>query len=88
MPQSWTVLGYDTFSDEYYHLEGTYSNKGEAFKAARKFLEELERTQPSEGSGGQVEGGIQDHVYILSPEGIRIRVLRSEKEQDSLLAYA
>jgi len=86
MPQNWTVLGYDTFSEEYYHLPGTYPNKETALKAGRKYLEELEETQPSESSGGQ--DGIQDHVYVVSPEGIRIRVLWSESEQDSLLGYA
>jgi hypothetical protein len=84
--KKWTLLGYDTFSDEYYHLGGTYPNKEEALKAARKYLEELEKLQPSKESGGQSELGIQDHVYIISPEGLRIRVLEAS-EQDSLVGY-
>jgi tetratricopeptide (TPR) repeat protein len=72
--QNWIVLGYDVFSNEYYHISRTCSTEEEALKEARKYLEELEELQPSKDSGGQSVGGIQDHVFIVSPEGVRTRV--------------
>jgi hypothetical protein len=73
----WTLQGYDTFeggSDAYYRLDGEYGSEAEARAAAGKQLEELEKSQPSETSGGQ-DGGIQDQVYIVSPEGKRTRFM-------------
>jgi len=40
-----------------------------ALEAGRAYLAELERLQPSEQSGGQRSGGIQDHVYVVRPDG-------------------
>ena len=85
--KKWALLGYDTFSDEFYHIEGSYDTSEQALKAARDRLKELEELQPTEESGGQSENGIQDHVFVVSPEGLRIRVLE-EREQNSLVAYA
>lgn len=84
--KKWTLLGYDTLSDEVYHLPGKFDSEEEALKAARERLKKLEELQPSKDSGGQSEMGIQDHVYIVSPESIRIRVLE-KGNQDSLAAY-
>ena len=58
---------YDTFAGEAYPLEGEFSTEQDAIAAARARLEELERTQPSESSGGQ--DGIQDRVYVVRPDG-------------------
>lgn len=76
---TWKLSGYDTFSGEGYSL---YDDKGKplafpslakAQTAAKLRLEELERTQPSASSGGQGGFGIQDRVYIETPEGDMIR---------------
>ncbi len=72
----WKLKGYDTFeggSDAFYTLEGEYTNEAAAKKAARSRLKELERTQPSHQSGGQ--GGIQDQVYIVRPDGTKYRFM-------------
>lgn len=50
---AWKLEGYDTFSNEYYPLEGTYPTEIGARRAAQLRYEELERTQPTESSGGQ-----------------------------------
>jgi DNA-directed RNA polymerase subunit RPC12/RpoP len=68
----WKLKGYDTFEEKYYNLPGEHNNKEEAEKAAQSYLQELESTQPSATSGGQ--SGIQDQVYIVSPEGEERRV--------------
>ena len=63
----WKLEGYDTFEGSYYPLEGEYDSEAQAEDAARSRLIHLEKTQPSSSSGGQ--GGIQDRVYIVNPEG-------------------
>ncbi len=68
----WELEGYDTFSEEYYPLDGEYPDEASAEKAAQARLEELEKSQPSTQSGGQ--GGIQDRVYVVKPNGARYRV--------------
>lgn len=65
--------GYDTFEGESYPLEGEYQTEQEAVNAARQRLKQLEIDQPSDSSGGQ-HGGIQDRVYVIHPNGNRIRV--------------
>ncbi len=70
----WSLQGYDTFEggpDAYYPLEGKFDGESAAQAAARCRLANLEKTQPKESSGGQ--GGIQDHVYIVKPDGSRYR---------------
>ena len=68
----WRLEGYDTFSTEWYDLEGYYPTEGSAIEAAKARLEELETTQPSASSGGQ--DGIQDQVFVIRPDGTRFRV--------------
>ena len=46
IPQVIRLEGYDTFSDEWYPLDGTYQTREQALGAARERLRELERTQP------------------------------------------
>ena len=69
----WKLEGYDIFSREDYPLPGEYDTEDSAITAAKKRLEDLERTQPSESSGGQ--DGIQDQVYLIRPDGTKFRVL-------------
>ena len=71
--KKWKLEGYDTLESEYYPLEGEYDTREEAEIAAIKRLKYLEELQPSESSGGQTEEGIQDRVYLVSPNGERIR---------------
>jgi hypothetical protein len=69
----WKLEGYDTFSEEEYPLPGEHDTEDAAIAAAQERLADLERTQPSESSGGQ--DGIQDRVYVIRPDGERFRVL-------------
>lgn len=69
----WTLEGYDTFSEEAYLLDGSFSSEEAAQKAAKARIEELEKTQPTESTGGQ--DGIQDRVYIIRPDGSKYRFL-------------
>lgn len=75
----WTLQGYDTFDREHYSLPGHFGSEPEATEAARARLAGLERTQPSSASGGQ--DGIQDHVYVVRPDGSRFRVLETSWRQ-------
>jgi hypothetical protein len=72
LANSYRLRGYDTFSGDYYELGGEYATYPEALAAARKRLEELEVEQPSAESGGQ--DGIQDQVFLVSPDGKHERV--------------
>lgn len=65
----WRLKGLDTFEGEYYDIPGEYDSQAEVEKAARDKLNELEKTQPAATSGGQGFGGIQDRVFIVTPEG-------------------
>jgi len=82
-------MGHDAFSDEWYELgdisvingrstldgmKPGYGTPQEALADAQRRLEDLERAQPSPSSGGQGPGGIQDHVYLVHPDGRRERV--------------
>lgn len=69
----WKLEGYDTFSEEWYPLSGEYSDEKDAIDAATKQLEDLEKIQPTETSGGQKLSGIQDRIYIIRPDGTRYR---------------
>lgn len=73
MKKIWRLIGYDTFSNEWYDLDGSYRSLAAVEKAAQKRLELLEQRQPSASSGGQAELGIQDRVFIETPEGRRYR---------------
>lgn len=70
----WKLGGYDTFEGEFYPLEGTYPSEEAAELAAQERLKHLEETQPSSSSGGQ-NGGIQDRVYIVTPDGDYTRIM-------------
>jgi len=71
--KKYRLVGYDTFSDEWYSLPGAYKTEAEAELAAQVKLEEIEREQPSSSSGGQA--GIQDQVHVKCPNGALLRIL-------------
>jgi len=58
----WFIEGWNTFGGHDYPIPGKYRTEKAALRAAKRYLRELERTQPSDISGGQA--GIQDHVYV------------------------
>ena len=66
----WRLVGWDTFASEAYPVS-LHATEQECRVAAREFLRSLEIQQPSEQSGGQ--DGIQDHVFILGPQGEQYR---------------
>jgi hypothetical protein len=66
----WRVVGWDTFASEEYPVS-KHATEVEAKEAARQFLRDVEREQPSASSGGQ--SGIQDQVFIIGPDKIRYR---------------
>ncbi len=68
----WFIEGRDTFGSHDYPIPGKYRTEKAALIAAKRYLRELERTQPTEFSGGQA--GIQDHVYVRGPDGQSTRV--------------
>jgi hypothetical protein len=70
--EKWKLQGYDTFAHEGYPLDGEFETENEAIAAAKAYLDDLERTQPSASSGGQ--DGIQDQVYVIRPDGTSFRV--------------
>ncbi len=73
MTKGWKLAGYDSFSEEWYGIDGPdYSSEAAAQAAAWEKLKEIETLQPSAQSGGQ--SGIQDRVYIQHPDGERTRV--------------
>ncbi|TRO57429.1 hypothetical protein E2P64_04945 [Candidatus Bathyarchaeota archaeon] len=71
----WEVLGKDAFDieAEMYPL-GEYRSKREALKAAYRRLKDLEETQPTSDSDRQSPDGIQDRIYIKTPEGKIYRI--------------
>lgn len=75
MSDRWKIVGYDTFSNEWYGLQPDYATEKEAQTAALKRLDELERSQPAKDSGGQADVGIQDRVFVERPDGTRYRVV-------------
>ena len=73
---TWSVEGYDTFEggpDAYYRVQDGLESEPDALIAAAAYMQELERTQPSESSGGQGPMGIQDRVFIVRPDGSKYR---------------
>jgi len=66
------LLGFDTLDVEWYYLDGEYAMISDAYAAAYARFDELEREQPSRGSGGQ--DGIQDQVWLVPPIGPRQRL--------------
>jgi hypothetical protein len=69
---TWKLQGRDTFAGEEYALDGEFDSEDAAIAAAKACLDELDRSQPIASSGGQ--DGIQDHVYVVRPDGTRFRV--------------
>lgn len=66
----WQLVGYDTFSDEYYPLlNGDFTTPEAATEAAAKRFGQLEKDQPSKHSGGQQYDGIQDRIFLKGPDG-------------------
>ncbi len=63
----WSLQGWDTFAGESYPILGSYATEARAVVAAKRYLQKLERQQPTAYSGGQE--GIQDRVYVLGPDG-------------------
>lgn len=74
-PARWHLVGYDTFSDEFYPLYESHALEAMAQEAAIRRLMVLEVQQPSESSGGQADEGIQDRVFILGPGGVFYRAV-------------
>jgi hypothetical protein len=59
---AWTLLYSDTFARESYPMAGRYRTRERALKAARRELRRIEKAQPTHSSG------IQDRIYIVSPD--------------------
>ena len=72
----WRLEGWDAFAGHGYRIGGRFRSRAHAERAARRHLAAIERMQPSDISGGQ--SGIQDQVFIIAPDGRRIRVIGSE----------
>jgi hypothetical protein len=70
----WHLEGFDPFDNSYYPLEGDYESEEDAIDAGYERLDYLEETQPSASSGGQSLLGIQDRVYVISPDGAKYRL--------------
>src|SRR3972149_5323129 len=75
---NYRLRGFDTFEGADYNIDGTYPTEEKAIEAAKAYLKQLERTQPSATSGGQGFGGIQDRVYVVRPDGSSFRVMGVE----------
>lgn len=72
----WRLIGHDPFDGGDYELS-EHETDFEALAAARERLRVLNLLQPPETSGGQSVDGIQDRVFILSPDGIRTRIIEA-----------
>jgi hypothetical protein len=73
---NWAVDGYDTFEggpDAYYRVKDGLESEDEALMVAAGYMQDLERRQPTEPSGGQGPMGIQDQVFVVRPDGTRYR---------------
>jgi hypothetical protein len=82
MRSKWKLLGYDTFSNEWYPLS-EHKNQELAEKAAAKRMDGLEVSQPANQSGGQGLFGIQDRIFIERPDGFKYRWLASSRALDA-----
>jgi hypothetical protein len=70
----WRIHGYDAYSGDPYPLPGRFPSEAAALRAARRALRKIERMQPAATTGGQADGGMQDHVYVVRPDGSLYRV--------------
>ena len=69
----WKLEGYDTLEGTSYPLPGKFDDEDQARVGAAKQMDQIEGFQPSETSGGQDLGGIQDQVFIVHPDGTKYR---------------
>lgn len=69
----WKISGKDAMDGQTYPLPGEWESEEDARSGALMRLMELEKSQPTESSGGQSPMGIQDRVYIHRPDGSRYR---------------
>lgn len=76
----WKLCGRDTFALEDYHISN-FATEELALQAARSYLDNLERRQPTATSGGQAAGGIQDRLYIIGPDGAGYRYMGEEESE-------
>ncbi len=83
MTGKWSIKGFDTLEEEFYPFIGNpeFDTEKEARIAASEKLKSLEHTQPSDSSGGQIEEGIQDRVFIVRPDQTHYRFLPTEEER-------
>ena len=66
----WKLVGYDTFEGAYYSIpSGDSDTEAQVLIKAAERLLHLKRSQPDRSSGGQSALGIQDRIFIKSPEG-------------------
>lgn len=80
MENEWKLVSFDTFAETFYHLPGTYVGEKEARQAGALRLEELNKNQPPETSGGQDDLGIQDRIFVQRPDGSRFRFIPTPEE--------
>ena len=73
MEGKWKLEAWDVFDAGNYSIPGSYDTEEQAIEAAKIELQELEKLQPTESSGGQSETGVQDRVYIVRPDGTKYR---------------
>ena len=83
----WRLEGLDTFEGEPYPLPGEYGSQKEAEEAAAQRMGRLEKTQPSETSGGQSFDGIQDRIYIIRPDGTTYRYIPAIIDGDAEIHF-
>ena len=62
----WKIKGFDTFSENYYDLEGEWDDEDGAKEAANERLSELARIDPGAGS-------LRDKVFVVGPDGTGYR---------------
>src|SRR4051812_21460150 len=67
VPGTWSVVGLDTFEGERYPLAIEIGSEDVARILAKARLQKLAQDQPTSTSGAQA--GIQDGVYVVSPDG-------------------
>ena len=75
MKETWRVLGFDAFDEEYYPLSGDFETEDGAKKLASEKFDQINLSQPDEQSSGQDDDGIQDRLFIEKPDGSLIRFL-------------
>lgn len=75
----WKLIGYDTFSNEFYPIKEFDSEK-KVVRAANEEEAKINKDQPASSSGGQSNSGIQDRLFIEDPSGNRKRFHFREKK--------